>query len=154
MKLSTTLRTMSDLSTCQAHSGALRECSRKAKLLERTLDDDVRDYCDKFGHRAPKNVIDPRPGELDSTELRERCAALCSAMDARSLSDIAGTAARLVYTVVGILVSIGVPLMPFWNDIHRGRMTRIRGLRKPTEPDGWRKPNARAVLYFVRRNQR
>ena len=155
MKLSDALHGAARFATSPPNAGFLRECAIRAEQLERTLDDDVRDFHEKFGHPAPGQPI--RHFNVNVITFRERlireeCDELIEAIHQRSLAKIAAEAVDLIYVVVGTLVALGVPLMPFWRDIQRANMTKetnpLGG--KPIKPEGWVPPDPAGILYQVK----
>lgn len=156
MKLSDALSSAADHSTSPPNTGFLRECARRAGELEysasRSVDSDVRDFHLKFGHPAPEfpvRHVERSLADFRIKLIREECEELCEAIVSRSMSKIAAEACDLVYVVVGTLVALGMPLMPFWRDVQRANMAKKINPAggKPLKPVGWVGPNPARVLY-------
>ena len=75
-------------------------------------------------------------------------------IDSGSLARIAAESADLVYVVVGTVVALGMPFMPFWRDVHRANMAKEQNPAggKPIKPEGWIAPNPQKVLYRIRQH--
>jgi len=159
MKLSKTLRELSRSSQRISNSQLLHECADAAEGLEHGIYEDVSDFHLKFGHPAPTTPNDtPYHGMLvfRCELIREECEELCEAIMGRNLAKIASEAVDVIYVVVGTLVALGLPLMPFWRDVQRANMAKVAaGPRsKPLKPEGWQKPDAAEVLYKYKQGLR
>jgi len=157
MKLSQNLEVASRYATNAAHEGFLLDCVKQAKTLEdHGLEDDVRDFHEKFDHPAPDGVMLPHGNNLLEFRIRlieEEVGELIEAIRERSLASIAGEAVDVVYVVVGTLVALGVPFMPFWKAVHRANMGKEPNPEggKPIKPEGWCPPRLGRLLYNLRR---
>lgn len=134
------------------NSGFLRDCSQRARHLEAGIEGDVRTFHITFGHPAPLSpvsVMNDNMLEFRIARIEEECKELVEALRERSLAKIAAEAVDVIYVVVGTLVALGLPLMPFWRDVHRANMSKVPAgpLVKPIKPDGWVGPDPHKVLY-------
>lgn len=138
-----------------AHSGFLRDCAVKARGLETRgeLQEDVTAFHDKFGHRV--GLLPFLPGDETWWQFRGRLLAeevneLQEAMAQRDLAAIAQESVDVVVVVLGTLVGLGIPFMPFWRDVHRANMSKEpnpAGTQlKPVKPKGWNPPRPKRVL--------
>lgn len=122
------------------------------------LQEDVRSFHVKFGHPAPSRPV-RRLNELDEMlEFRiglieEECEELIEAIRERNLSKIAAEAVDVMYVVIGTLVALGLPLLPFWRDVQRANMTKVPNPAggKPLKPEGWQGPDPALILFAVKR---
>jgi predicted HAD superfamily Cof-like phosphohydrolase len=152
MKLSKILRELSRRSQVMPNSMLLHECADKAQKLERNVYDDVRNFHLKFGHpapAAPDDTPDRDMLEFRIDRIEEETRELVEAIRARNLAAIAAESVDLIYVVVGTLVALGLPLLPFWREIHKANMIKVTNPTggKPLKPEGWKKPDTRQVLY-------
>mgnify|MGYP003663396386 CR=1 FL=1 len=154
--LSAALRSASRFANSPASAGFLRECSMRALELEQQpVDpyyDDVKAFHEKFGHPAPASVVrelDDEMLEFRIARIDEEADELVDAIRSRNLAKIAAEAVDLIYVVIGTLVALGLPLIPFWRDVQRANMTKVPAgpLAKPIKPEGWVRPNPAQVLY-------
>jgi len=132
-----------------------REFLNACAVRARTVEQDVKDFHTAFNHPAPEYVEDmPSMSMLEFRKrlIKEECQELCEAIDEGNLSKIAAEAVDLIYVVVGTLVSLGLPLMPFWRDVQRANMTKVINPDggKPLKPEGWVAPNPARVLYELK----
>ncbi len=159
MKLSKTLRDLSRQAPGIINSQLLHECADQAAELERTIYDDVRDFHLKFDHPAPESPLD-LPGDdlikFRISLIREEAHELCEALYHRNLAAIATEAVDLIYVVVGTLVTLGLPLMPFWRPVQTANMQKTTNPNggKPLKPEGWVKPDAKGILYTYKQGLR
>tara|TARA_R110002153_G_scaffold132597_1_gene281601 strand:- start:1711 stop:2217 length:507 start_codon:yes stop_codon:yes gene_type:complete len=157
MKLSTILFNAARFGRSPSNSGFLRDCAGQARELEEGIQGDVRLFHITFGHDAPVapvSVMDSGMLEFRIARIEEECKELVEAIRERSLAKIAAEAVDLIYVVVGTLVALGLPLMPFWKDVHRANMSKeyVGPLTKPTKPEGWVGPDPHRVLYNYKTN--
>lgn len=157
MKLSKTLRELSRRSPTEANSMLLHECADRAVELERDIYKDVTEFHKKLGFPAPATPNDHlnEAGGVLNFRIRlieEETAELIAAIRLRDLSAIAAEAVDVIYVTIGLLVTLGLPFLPFWRAIHKANMKKrwnpTRG--KALKPDGWKKPNPRAILYHYK----
>jgi phosphoribosyl-ATP pyrophosphohydrolase len=162
MNLSTILFQASHNAGTASNAGFLRECGQQARQLETSaLDLDVARAHVQFGDPAPgfpvQDVSTPTKQNMLDARMEligEECDELMIAMGNRDLAAIAHEAVDLIYSTVGLLVMLGLPLMPFWRAVHRANMAKVKrpGGGKWMKPEGWQAADAREVLYQVRRN--
>ena len=150
--LSEILYTAARFGSSPINSAFLRDCAAQARELESGIEGDVRDFHVTFGHDAPAtpvSVMNDNMLEFRIARIEEECKELVSAIRERSLAKIAAEAVDVIYVVVGTLVALGLPLMPFWKDVHRANMSKVYAgpLTKPIKPDGWVGPDPHKVLY-------
>jgi predicted HAD superfamily Cof-like phosphohydrolase len=114
---------------------------------------DVRQFHLKFGHPAPVSVIRDLTTKQDMLDfriklIREECDELVEALEERDLAKIAAESVDLIYVVVGTLVALGLPLLPFWRDVQRANMQKEKNPNggKPIKPEGWEGPNPQRIL--------
>ncbi len=159
MKLSKILRELSRQSRVEPQSMLLHECADKAAELEQDCYADVRDFHLKFDHPAPAAPDDlTYPNSLDFRVklIREECDELCEAIEKRDLAAIAAESCDLIYVVLGTLVALGLPFLPFWRDVQRANMAKTVNPDggKPIKPFFWKKPDPRNVLFRYRQSLR
>ena len=123
----------------------------EARLRERVdLYDDVRDFHLRFGHPAPDQLVGHAPDQLLEFRIaliQEECRELIHEIRQQRWAGVASEAVDLIYVVIGTLVALGIPLLPFWKDVHRANMTKQpNGQKKPTKPAGWVGPNPQRIL--------
>lgn len=159
MKLSKILRDLSRRRRADAHAMLLHECADKAEDLEQGIYEDVRDFHLKFDHPAPAAPVSDiesqvHPSTLDFRVklILEECAELCEAIENRDMAAIASESCDVIYVVLGTLVVLGLPFLPFWRDVQRANMAKEVSPTggKPIKPAGWEKPNPREVLLRIR----
>jgi len=113
------------------------------------IERDVKDFHNRFGHPAPEEV-DRRPmKELIDFRMELIHEEFNELITAESLADMTAEAIDLVYVTVGLLVSLGIPMAPFWDAIHSANMTKKRDPMggKPIKPHGWQEANIKEILY-------
>lgn len=155
MKLSKILRDMSRSSKIGPNSMLLHECADKAETLEQDIYKDVRDFHVKLGFpapAAPDDLPDPSNMDLRARLIDEECNELCRAIEDRDLAAIAHEAVDVIYMVLGILVALGLPFLPFWRAVHKANMKKRWNPTgsKALKPKRWKKPNPRAILYHYK----
>lgn len=130
-------------------------------LTEETdIQEDVRLFHVKFGHRAPTgpvgSVVEVSNDTLEFriSLIQEECRELVEAIRDRNLAKICAEGIDLMYVVVGLFVILGIPFLPFWRDVQRANMTKETNPAggKPLKPEGWVGPQPKTVLYEVRRS--
>jgi len=147
--------------TSPPSTGFLQACAIRAREMEDPdpLVSDVTAFHRKFDHPAPMEVADVFPDEdvigFRIRLIREETEELVEALCQRSLAKVAAEACDLIYVVVGTLVILGLPMMPFWRDIQRANMGKEKSPDggKPIKPEGWEGPNPTKVLYEVKRGE-
>lgn len=143
-------------------SRLLQELADDARALEegrRSVWDDVKDCHVKFGTEAPYEPTMPFNGEADALIksrkklIREEFEELMDALDARDLSAIAAECVDLIYVAAGTLVAFGLPLLPFWNAIHKANMAKQPAPDggKWIKPAGWKAARPRQILIELKR---
>jgi phosphoribosyl-ATP pyrophosphohydrolase len=162
MNLSTILFQASHNAGTASNAGFLRECGQQARQLETAaLDIDVRAAHVQLRSPAPTHPVQDvstptKQAMLDARMelIGEECDELMTAMADRNLAAIAHEAIDLIYSVVGLLVMLGLPLMPFWRAVHKANMAKVRNPDggKWMKPEGWQPADAREVLYQIRRS--
>lgn len=159
MQLSKTLRELSRRSPTEANSMILHECANKAESLEQDIYKDVTNFHKKLGFPAPATPDAVSEVSMLNFRIRlieEETAELIVAIRRHDLSAIAAEAVDVIYVVLGLLVSLGLPFLPFWRAIHKANMKKRWNPTggKALKPDGWRKPNPRAILYHYKQGLR
>lgn len=127
---------------------------------ETDIQEDVRAFHLKFDHPAPDapvvSLVEVGDSMLEFriALIEEECEELVEAIRARSMSRIAAEAVDVLYVVIGTLVVLGVPFLPFWRDVQRANMTKVVNPAggKPLKPEGWVGPDPQQVLYEVKSN--
>ena len=160
MKLSKSLLELSRLSPGDTYTMKLLAASGAAERLEKNQDilvSDVTDFHTKFGHpvsRAPVQMVPDLA--FRKALIQEEVQELCTAIDEGDLAAIAAEAVDLIYVVVGTLVVLGLPLLPFWRNVHRANMKKYPNPAggKPLKSEDWVSPNPRGILYGIRRESR
>lgn len=153
--LSQILDEAATMGSTPAHSGFLRDCAARARMLESQgdLQKDVTEFHDRFGHRV--GLLPFLPGDETWWAFRKRLLAeevreLMEAMDQRDLAHIAQETVDVIVVAIGTLVGLGIPLMPFWRDVHRANMSKEPNPAgthlKPIKPKGWNPPRPKRVL--------
>lgn len=160
MKLSNSLRQASKFAANYVHAMFLSSCADRALQLEQhDIHADVVAAHQKFGTDAPSSPVrslDRSVLESRRKLIEEEFNELMDALEVGCMTWIIAECVDLIYVCVGTLVVMGVPLLPFWRDIHRSNMT------KEPAPDGgkwiktasWSPANPSNVLYEVRRSAR
>jgi len=122
-----------------------------------SIDKDVRAFHLKFKHPAPEMPISTADVEESVMQFRrdrieEEYKELMEAFESGSLAKIAAETVDLVYVLIGTLVVLGIPFMPFWRDVHRANMAKVQNPTggKPLKPEGWLPPNPNRVLFMCR----
>jgi predicted HAD superfamily Cof-like phosphohydrolase len=117
---------------------------------------DVRDFHKKFDHPHPASPVDYAPPHIIDFRIaliQEECEELCFELRNRNWAGVASESVDLIYVVIGTLVTLGLPLLPFWKAVQSANMSKIKNPTggKPLKPDGWQAPDARAILYEHKR---
>ena len=132
--------------------------ARQAEALERTPEQDVRDFHKKFDHPAPDGIVPLLPDEADfrGALINEEAEEAQEELMSGNLAGIGAECADLIYVAVGTLVAYGLPLQPFWDAIHTANMTKEPNPKggKPIKPDSWVKPDFPAILLRIRQCNR
>lgn len=86
--------------------------------------------------------------------IEEECRELVEAIRSRNLASICGEGVDLIYVVVGLFVTLGIPFLPFWMEIQRANMSKKQNPKggKPIKPEGWVGPELNKTLLHIRRN--
>tara|TARA_R110002167_G_scaffold93122_2_gene249796 strand:+ start:651 stop:1133 length:483 start_codon:yes stop_codon:yes gene_type:complete len=160
MRLSDTLSSAARFATSPAHAGFLRDAAAEARKLEdHALDSDLYEAHVRFGtpaETAPVQDVTDALIEPRVKLIREEYKELMRALESRDLSAIAGECVDLIYTVVGTMVVLGLPLKPFWSAIHRANMAKrpAPGGGKWIKPFGWVGADLSAILHRVRQGSK
>jgi predicted HAD superfamily Cof-like phosphohydrolase len=113
---------------------------------------DVKDFHRKF--EIPI-VATPKVPEISRKVLRKKLIVeeyeeLLEALEADNLEEIADALVDLTYVGIGLGIEYGIPLDAVWAEIHRSNMRKLGGPKredgKQLKPEGWRKPDIKAVL--------
>jgi len=126
---------------------------------ETDIQEDVTAFHTKFDHPAPAapvgSLVEVGDAMLEFRIglIEEECGELVAAIRERSMAKIAAEAVDVLYVVIGTMVVLGLPLLPFWRDVQRANMAKVPNPAggKPLKPEGWEAPNPRQVLLDVRR---
>ena len=127
--------------------------------LRTTLENDVKDFHDSFGHPAPTfPITELTPGVIELLERRaewliEEANELKEALEERNLIKAIDALGDSIYFGVGGFVTLGLPLGPFWINIQEANMAKLGPDGKPVphptlpgkigKPEGWVPPEAR-----------
>lgn len=80
----------------------------------------------------------------------EECEELREAIERDDLVEAIDGACDLIYVVLGTMVSAGVDLAPFFDEVHRSNMAKVGGKRredgKILKPEGWMPPDIAGLL--------
>ncbi len=119
------------------------------------LEHNVRQFHEKFGHpvaRLPVWGTSEDVLKFRIKMIREESNELIEAIEQKDMAKIAAEAVDLIYVVIGTLVVMGLPLMPFWREVQRANMQKEVNPEggKPIKPAGWQEPDAVKVLHKVR----
>jgi len=125
--------------------------------------DNVADFHHRFGHAAPGRPHDmpPELARFRARLIMEEAGELARELELHaqetfeayqggrgSLARVAGEACDLMYVTLGTLVAAGLPIAPFWDEVHRANMEKVPNPEggKPTKPEGWKPPDLLKVL--------
>lgn len=79
---------------------------------------------------------------------------LIDALEDCFLDEIAKEAADLIYVVVGLCVSFGIPITKVFEEVHRSNMAKVGGTYradgKLLKPEGWTPPDIKGLLECAR----
>jgi predicted HAD superfamily Cof-like phosphohydrolase len=120
-----------------------------------SFQNDVTAFHLKFGHPVsirPRS-LDPETLRFRVERIREECEELVEALEQGGMGCVAAEAVDLIYVTLGTLVAMGIPIEPFWREIHLANMAKIPAgeHQKPIKPKGWVKPNPGKILYDLKR---
>jgi NTP pyrophosphatase (non-canonical NTP hydrolase) len=135
---------------------------RAARLEQEGPQADVRAFREKFDQpnarfphwpleAFPEVTLEEDPICIQMRLFEEEVVELREAVRERNLSAVAGECVDVIYVVLGLMLLLGLPFLPFWNLIHRANMAKIPAPNggKALKPEGWVKPNLQAELIFL-----
>jgi predicted HAD superfamily Cof-like phosphohydrolase len=121
-----------------------------------SIERDVRDFHERFGHPAPRMPVGVSGDSLlfRIRLMREELEELERALLVGDLEGAAGEAVDLVYVVVGTAVAAGLPFDRVWEAVHRANMRKVDNPGgKPLKPDGWVPADVGAILDHYRQER-
>ena len=117
-----------------------------------TFEEMVREFHEAFNANIGPGPKVPSYDEvmLRRELIREEYYELWAAIEDCNLHEIAKEAADLIYVVVGLCVSFGIPITKVFEEVHRSNMAKVGGTYredgKLLKPPGWTPPDIKAIL--------
>lgn len=103
---------------------------------------------------------DSEVAELNMTLIKEEFRELKDAVEASDLVELADAMADLIYVIVGMAVTHGIPLQEVFAEVQRTNMAKFpdgKVLRRPSDgkvmkPSNWQPPDIKSIIEKARAN--
>lgn len=107
---------------------------------------------------AAEQVVGYKPGLRDQLLrirlISEEANELCRAIYADNMIETIDGICDLIYVTLGASIAFGIPIEPFWNEIHKSNMLKTNNIirdefGKVTKPEGWKKPDIIGIFTML-----
>jgi predicted HAD superfamily Cof-like phosphohydrolase len=111
--------------------------------------DMVHEFHEKMGCTIG-NSMAIRDVELRCSLIQEECNETLKAIREGNLKEAIDGICDTIYVLLGTAVAFGVPLAPFFREVHRSNMEKldgpVRADGKKLKPEGWKPPDIQGLI--------